>query len=201
MVGHVRHSVGLRMLRTIVLLCGAVVASGVAESRPADTQSNRFETGVGYFSLVAHNSAGDKTIANLGLYQFAFRLPVFQHTEFTAGYSLYVLGAKKLDLGFGPDLGARFYPLTRPGPTSVNGENVRIDTVETYRPYVALTFHQRQYQSVQSSFAGMSLGLGIDWSATERLTITTAAKIMALKGPLESRIREQSIVVGLSTNL
>lgn len=182
----------------MLLLLGA--ACGLATTTHA-SQTSKVDAQFGYFSLTAKNSQGSSTISNLSLLDLTFALPVHRQVDFCVGYSLYALNGSSVELGFGPNLGVRYFPLTASGTETYAFGNSVLKQFEIFRPFVALFFHQRQFQTVQSSFAGIGLSAGTEYAFTNTTFLTGAMNYRYLKGPLQSRIVETSLTLGVGTTL
>ncbi len=165
------------------------------------SQASKVDAQFGYFQLAAKNSQGTSHIANLSLLDLTFALPVHRQVDFCVGYSLYALEGSSVELGFGPNLGVRYFPLTSGGTETYGFGNSTLTHYQVFRPFVALQFHQRQFQTVQSSFAGIGLGVGTEYAWSGNAFFTGALNYRYLKGPLQSRIIETSVTFGIGTTL
>jgi hypothetical protein len=163
--------------------------------------STKFEATAGRFDLNAKTSEGNTALGNFGLYRAAFRLEFVESWEFGVAYSLYVVGTESPDLGFGPDLSIRYFPLTGASARRVETDTAQVVSYEILRPYVAATFSQRQFQSIQSSYAGGGLTLGSEIVLDRKFYVVGEGSYSRLKGPLDSHIDEWSVTGGIGMQL
>lgn len=176
-----------------------VILAGI--SGGASSYAAKMAVSAGYYNLSASTSDTKVNLQNIGLFRFSYLLPIFDRFEFNAGYSLYVLGSSDIDLGFGPDFGFSYFYLSRNDATRFDNGSVSLKSYEIWRPFVGVQFSQRQYQSVQASYAGLNLNTGTDYSLTERMAVRATATYQMLKGPLSSKVKEFSLVGGLVVDL
>lgn len=150
----------------------------------------------GYFNLEATTSSGKAKLSNIGLYSFTYAMNLGDHLEFRPGYSLYILGTSNIDLGYGPDIAVSYYPVTFNRPMLSTTSDLSLSLAEIYRPYVTLGFRQRQFQSIQSGYAGLGISLGseIHWQSDSFFSAELSISI--LRGPLQSEITETNLIGG-----
>jgi hypothetical protein len=156
-----------------------------------------YQVGAGYFSLEGRTSSQTARLSNVGLYRFTYSLDIGDHFEFKPGYSLYLLGTSKVDLGYGLDLGFAYYPLTFNRELALDSNQMSWRHEELFRPFVSISFHQRQFQSINSGYAGLGLEVGTEVAWSEMFYVFAQAGFNFLKGPLDSRIQEIVILGGL----
>lgn len=158
---------------------------------------NEYSLGLGYYSLDSENSSGSTRIANLGHLKFVYSVDVSERLVFWPGYSLYLLGGAGADLGFGIDLELAYYPFTETG--RINAKNSASEWVsyETIRPFVTVSFNQRSYQSVQSSYAGVGFSLGAEYQVTNKIFYYGKIGFLTLNGPLDSKVNELQVMIGV----
>lgn len=159
---------------------------------------SKIDVTVGYFSLDADSSRGDTQISNLGSYSLFYRYELIPQFDFQLGYSL--LASKTIggDLSFGPDLGFLYFPFSGTGMNTATGENITLEQSEKLRPYAGLSFHQRQYQSTQATFAGFSIQGGVIQSLWERLSLRWDLRVIGLSGPSKATATELDVNFGIS---
>ena len=153
---------------------------------------------MGAFTLQASTSRGSASIGSLGAYQIAYRFSVLTKVEVLLGYSMLASKIYTGDLGFGPDLGLLYYPLTSASPVRAQSDRVNFSFVEFYKPYFGSAFHQRQYQSTQSSYAGFSLIGGTEYFMNDSYSLKGELRIIRLVGPSQGTANELDLLLGIS---
>ncbi|MBF0441874.1 MAG: hypothetical protein HQK54_08225 [Oligoflexales bacterium] len=155
----------------------------------------------GYFQLDAKTKTTRDKLANLGIYHFVYESEIGDRFVFRPSYSFYILGTKSMDLGFGFDLELAYYPFTFNRPFQYNDRTISWSYFEVFRPSIGFSFNQRQYQSINSSYAGAGITLSIDYQFSEKYYITTKIRYISLKGPLTSHISEYNVMGGIGASL
>lgn len=153
---------------------------------------------MGGFSLQASTSRGSASVDSLGAYQIAYRFSVLTKLEVLLGYSMLASKIYTGDLGFGPDLGVLYYPLTSASPVRAESDRVNFSFVEYYKPYLGTAFHQRQYQSTQSTYAGFSLIGGTEYFLNEFYSLKAEFRVIRLVGPSQGTANEIDLLMGIS---
>lgn len=163
---------------------------------------NAFITSTGYYHIKAKTSAGKQTLANFGVYRFAYEADIAQHFAFRPSYSLYTIASSSgLELGYGTDLEFSYLPFTQNSPLSFENNRTSWQSYEVLKPYISLSFHQRQYQSIQSNYAGLGLQIGGYWQLNRSFQIVSYLSSMYLDGPFGSRIQETQVSGGIGMAL
>lgn len=166
---------------------------------PINTRAaSKFDFIGGFFMLSATNSRGSSSISNLGSYQISYRMPIRLQMEFQLGYSLMASKTIGGDLGYGPDLGLLYFPMTLASAAVGRGENIEIESSEFFRPYIAGAFHQRQYQSTQSSYAGFSFTGGSEYLLRPGFSLRGELRYLRLIGPSNSTANQIDFLAGFS---
>jgi hypothetical protein len=158
----------------------------------------KLDLSLGYFSLDAATVRGSANVSGLGSYQIAYRTPLTTKIELLLGYSVIAAKIYTGDLGFGPDLGLLYFPITSAYPVMAKSENVSLQINEYFRPYVGAAFHQRQFQSTQSSYAGFSGIVGTEYYYSESSSLKAETRFIQLAGPSNGSAKELDILLGIS---
>ncbi len=138
--------------------------------------AQKLEINTGYYSLSATNSTGTKaSVTSFTSYRVGYRHPVRTKWELTAGYTVILAS----DLAYGFDFGADYFYLTRANPIKAQSENVTLNLKEVFRPYVGLTFTQRQFQELSSQLAGFGVRFGFEYDTSWKFL---ASRGISLKG-------------------
>jgi len=118
-----------------------------------------------------------------------------------AGYSVIMSEGISGDMGFGLDIGLTFYPLTESQEFGIEEDNVKVKIDEIWRPFLSGYFHQRQFQSVSSSYAGFGFGAGIERLFNEKYGLLVKARYQILAGPQSSSASNIDFLIGLMVKL
>lgn len=154
----------------------------------------------GFFSLQAKTKDKKGNVDNLGAYQLNYRYAVANYLEVAIGYSLIASKTFSGDFGFGPDIGLVYFPFSSSNAIEANSENVTYRSYELYKPYLVSAFHQRQYQSIQSSYAGFSFGAGVEIYWKSNISINIESRYLPLGGPEGATSNEFDLLSGLTFN-
>lgn len=152
----------------------------------------------GYFSLQAKTKDKSGNVNNIGAYQVNFRYAVTHYLEMAVGYSLVASKTFTGDFGFGPDIGLVYFPFTSANPIDASSENVHFRSYELYKPFLSGTFHQRQYQSIQSSYAGFGFGGGTEIYWKNNMSFNVGFRYLPLAGPDSAISNEVDALFGVT---
>ena len=180
-----------RLLKiALILVC---LCSTVADAKVGST--------LGFFNLTSKNSAGTSTLSNLGHVKMFYDFPVLDRFNIRPSYSLYLLGIDTNDIGYGFDFEFSYFPFSFNRSMRLGQKNLNFVSSERIRPYIGASFHQRQYQSIQSNYAGVGGTIGAHLQFTPDYHFIAGLSVLGLKGPLSSSITEQQLYFGASLNL
>lgn len=158
----------------------------------------KFDLAMGSFSMQAESNKAKGSLSNLGAYQFSYRREFMPQMEFGLGYSMIMSGTYSGDMGYGPDLGIYYFPFTSTGGFRYENPEIYITSIELWRPYLGGAFHQRQYQSTQSSYAGFSAIGGTEYSWSQSLYLKAEVRMLVLTGSSSSKATETDLLFGVS---
>lgn len=173
----------------------ALIALSV--SRPAQARKS-VDLMTGAYSISAKTDRSSGSFSGPGIYRVAYRQGFIDGFEFTAGYSLLFSSVISGDMSYGPDIGAIAYPFSAAGPVTAETPNVKFRAVETIRPFASFSFHQRQFRSVEASYAGFSVGAGAAFEVSENLTMRAEFRQLLLSGPNKAEATSSEVFVGVS---
>lgn len=151
----------------------------------------------GYFDMQAKTKTKPAgSVSNLGAYRLLYAHPLLPQLDVNLAYSLIMSDIVGGDMGFGFDLGFGYYPFTASDAVTATGEaTMRIE--EIWRPYVAGSFHQRQFQSVQSSYSGFGIAIGTEQALNRHFSAKYEIRRIMLYGPSEATANETDLMVGI----
>jgi hypothetical protein len=168
---------------------------------PTQALADKFDLSLGYYQISAKSSTDTAEFSKLGRYSLNYKKNLTDQVDFVAGYSFYFIGASSSDLGYGLNLGFHFFPLTESSISSQTLQTATIGSSPLVRPYIGIGFHQRQYQSIASGYAGASFALGSEWQIWPQAYLFSEARLLSLRGPLESKVSQLSFDFGIGRNL
>lgn len=157
----------------------------------------KFVASYGHFNINAKTPDTSATISNPSAFHLGFLQPKWNNWEFKIGYSVLLADFSGSDMGFGIDAGVNYYPLSDAGDEKFTDGKVTIRRYEIWRPFVGLSFNQRNFQSIRNSYAGFGLSLGTERYYSEHLNFRTEARYVSLAGSSESEATETSLWVGV----
>lgn len=158
----------------------------------------KLDVSTGTFSLAAETANRSGSISGFGAYSIAYKHPLLQQIELSVGYTVLVSGGISGDLGYGFDVGVDYYPVTRSGAEVFDTGRHKVVMVESWRPYLGVSFHQRQFQAVQIGYAGFGMRAGLEHSLDETISITGQARYLIFGGMSASSATEMDLLLGLS---
>ena len=173
----------------------ALIAVGI--SCPAEARKS-VDIMTGAYSISAKTDRSSGSFSGPGIYRVAYRQGFGDRFEFTAGYSILFSSVISGDMSYGPDIGALVYPFSAAGPVTAETPNVKFHAVETIRPFASFSFHQRQFRSVEASYAGFSVGAGASFEVGENLTMRAEFRQLVLSGPNKAEATSSEAFVGVS---
>ena len=140
--------------------------------------------------FLSKTSTESTTISFPGYVGFQFDMSLNNSIVLSPGYSLYVIQGDGLDLGYGFDLALKYFPFTDSSVRRVGSENDEWTTSPFWRPYFMTGFEQRQFQSIQSNYAGLMLGAGTHYQMFDEDYLFGEFSYTYLSGPSSSSINE-----------
>lgn len=159
--------------------------------------AGKFDITTGYFSLTGKSSGRESTVSGAGIYEASYLSSFKEKFEFFVGYSLTMTNIIGGDMSFGPKIGINFYPINYASNEIIQLEGKTIEVYDYWKPYVGVSFNQRQFQSVRNSFAGLGFNLGTEKYINQQITIKTELKLNSYTGPSNSTASEMNLLVGL----
>lgn len=181
-----------------LLIALFTIAGLAASASDARASANKFDLGVGYYSFSAKTSTGSGSSSGIGLYQLNFRRAITPRFELALGYTVYFSSILTGDSGSGLDLGMNYYPFSFSGPVEANGSGTKIQLEELWRPYFGLTFNQRNFQSVQTTYTGFGIAAGVERVMSETMNLNALLRYIKLNGSKGSSGTEMDLALGIS---
>lgn len=164
----------------------------------AQAQAAKIDLMAGGFSIDAKTSSGDSNVSTLGSYRAAFSKSIFDRIDIGLGYTLNMENTFGGDMAYGLDIGFNYFPLTYTEPKLLEQNHLSIWREEVWRPYVGLSFNQRQFQSVKNSFAGFGFDAGTEIAFNKKYSFKVEFRYISLGGSSESEATEMNVLGGIS---
>lgn len=180
----------MRLSRHYIVLLACSLMSG--------SFATKLDFSSGMFSIGARSATRRGSLTGFGAYSIALKHRLLSQVEMSVGYSVVVSGGISGDLGYGFDVGADYFPLTSESTYTFETAERSLVFYERWRPYVGLSFHQRQFQSIQAGFAGVGIRAGIEYPLSESLAVTATARYILYSGSRATSATELDLLVGMS---
>lgn len=164
---------------------------------PATARTTKFEGHIGGFQLKASNSGQTKTKSGPGAYKLAVGVELLPSIEVFAGYTIIMSSGISGDLAFGIDTGVNYFPLTPAFSVGAFSNGSHILLRPLWRPYAGFSFHQREFQSVKSSFAGFGTQIGFERTLSHQFDLKFNLRYVSLGGSQASTATELMLTTGL----
>jgi uncharacterized membrane protein YeiB len=157
-----------------------------------------FHLVTGGFLVQASSTTRTGTITNLGAFHGAYERRILPSLELSAGYTILVSGIITGDLSFGLDLGVNYYPFSDSEPFRYVDSNRRLVSTDIWRPYIGAYFAQRQFQVIQSGFAGGGFALGVERALSEGYSLKVIFRHLFFGGTATTSAAETTLLAGIT---
>lgn len=158
---------------------------------------NKFGADIGYFAISAKSGNESASISNPSAFRLSYLHAVTLKTELNVSYSILMADFSGSDLGYGLDVGFNHFFLTSASDEKYKDERIEIKRYEIYRPYAGIGFHQRNFQSVKNSYAGLGAHLGVEKYYDEKMNLKLEGRYIQLAGSGESTASEMALFFGV----
>lgn len=161
-------------------------------------QAAEFHLVTGGFNVAATSGTRTGSIMNLGAYHAAYERRIVTGIEFTIGYTILVSGFVAGDMSYGLDLGINYYPLSDSEPYEYRDQSHLITTTDLWRPYIGLYFSQRQFQAVQTGYAGGGAAIGVERALGDSYAIKFLVRHLIFAGSNSATATETTVLAGIT---
>jgi hypothetical protein len=176
-----------------------VLATTLLVSAQKANAEGKLDMLAGYYSLQATGTTGAAGArSGPGAYTATYHYGFIEGIDFSMGYSLFFSNMISGDIGYGPDLGFTYYPFTRSAGINLKTERIQLRLHDQIRPLVNISFNQRQFQSVQSTYAGFSFGVGSEYHWSDVFDLKGIFRYQNLIGPGASSATYMDFLAGVS---
>ncbi|MBN8541996.1 MAG: hypothetical protein J0L82_16505 [Deltaproteobacteria bacterium] len=183
------------LLKNLVIV--VVLLSGVAVADKANASKLVLSGGAYSFSAENASNRVSATLSGLGSYQIAYRYPIKQNIELDFGFSLLATDTFGGDLSFGFDVGANYFFMTSSGAITSASADGNVILNHRWRPFMGVSFNQRNFQSTSSQYAGFGLKGGTEYQYDEQFALHGTFRYLSLGGPNQAGATQLDILGGI----
>lgn len=163
----------------------------------ARAEANKFELAAGFYQLSADSNGVTESVSGLGVYRLTYHHSLLSQLEIGLGYTLFMSDVVTGDMGFGPDLSVFYYPFTSASDVELKTESVNLRFGEKWRPFIGAGFHQRNFQSLDSSYAGFGASIGTEFDFSRIADFKFELRYLMLAGPSRSDATQIEPLIGV----
>lgn len=178
-------------------VAAAIFVGIFLNSTNVQARSVKLDAQVGAFQVEAQSGNRGGSLAGPGVYRFGLGIEVLPSVEASVGYTLIMSNGIGGDLSFGLDTSFHYFPFTPVYDEQVKSEALKMKIHPLWRPFVGLGFHQREFQSVRSSFAGFGFQVGVERALTQNFDFRFSLRYISLNGPSGSTAAEITGTAGV----
>lgn len=190
----------LKHLLALFAFLWALTSSQAIASADSNDQ-RKIALTTGFFSYSGKSSNGAVTLSNIGAYHFNFLQQLYSKLAMGIGYTVIMSDGLGGDMSFGIDLGLNYFPFTGITNANYRTDQKSIRIAPLWKPYVGLSFHQRQYQSISTSYAGFGLIGGADYHWKDNISWSADVRLISLLGPKDATATEMTLNIGIVFDL
>ncbi len=165
---------------------------------PTASWARKIEAGLGGYSFSATNPRNDtsSSLSGFGSYHLAYRQSLTDQFDLDLGYSLVATDGIGGDLSFGVDLGFDYYPFGSGSDVTIEGGGISATLHQQWRPFLGVSFNQRNFQSTSSQYAGVGAKIGTEYHLHDELSLGLTLRYLMLGGPNQSTATQIDILFG-----
>jgi hypothetical protein len=155
--------------------------------------------GAGFYSLTSKSNVRKPvTISSTGSYRISYMQNIWKNICLNAGYNLILEKGISGDKSYGFSFGGNYYFGAEASIIKSKLDNISINYISSFLPYVGLEFHQRQIQSTKTSYAGFGFVIGAEKYWRENFSFHTEARLIQLGGSNKGEAEEKTLLAGVS---
>lgn len=181
-------------MKAVVFLSSLLLVGSLANAM-------KLNLDVGYYNINAKSPSGaastDVRLSTPGVYSISGNFPILSQLELGVGYSVFFSQMISGDMGFGPDIYLYYFPMGAGSGYKQSEGSVFYSEIEKLRPFGYISFNQRQFQSVQSSYSGFGFGGGLEYQLDASRALRASLRSMSLVGPSQATFSYFDLLVGL----
>lgn len=163
--------------------------------------ASKFDAMLGMFAINAKANNETASVSGLGSYKLQFNKSVLDQFDMFIGYTVNMANTIGGDLGYGLDIGANYFPFSFTEPSEYDRGSWSARRDELWRPYVGMSFNQRNFQSVRNGYAGFGFNAGTEYAISKQYSLKGELRYISLAGSNDSTATETNILVGISLKI
>jgi hypothetical protein len=161
--------------------------------------ADKLDVAAGFYDLTATVTDGKSaSISGPGVFEVAYRHAILSHYEFALGYTLLMSKLAGGDQAYGIDVAVNYYPMSLNENFHWNQDKTKIEVIENWRPFVGLSFNQRQFPGT-GGFAGPGLVIGVERPIDEQYSAFGKIRYIMETGS-SAKLTEMDLLFGLTLN-
>jgi hypothetical protein len=195
----------MRLRKPLKFLLIAMLASAAVSALPSLALADKFDFSLGYLNITTQqtgsSTANSVSASGIGEYQILYRHILLPSFEVGLGYTLMVSKGLSGDLGYGVDVSGYWFPFTLAGYEKSSSDSATEIYYSIWRPYVTAGFFQRQFQAIQTGYAGLGAGVGVERALSEKFSLRGEVRYIRLGGSSTSSANTTDFLIGVSLSL
>lgn len=155
----------------------------------------------GMYSIEATSAAKPVSVSSFGSYRFSYSQNIWKNFSFSAGYNLILEKGTGGDKSYGLSFGSNYYIGPEAALIKSHLDNVSISYTSNLLPYVGFEFHQRQFQSTKTSYAGFGIVAGVEKYWRQDFSLIAEFRMITLGGTNNGEADEKTLMTGISLSI
>ncbi len=193
----------LKRLKSWASIFTLMAFQGVTHADEDLVQGIAIMAQTGMYDLTAESTTKTSTsISGYGAHSGGIEVAVFDRYKLTAGLTFLLSSGISGDTATGYDVGLKYFFWTKAAKTQVNYDNVSLDTLESFRPYLGGALRNREFYSVLSTtYVGAGILVGVEYSLSRLLYSNFEVRYDSLSGNSDNTLTQTNILFGIGFNL
>ena len=145
------------------------------------------------------STKAQKGAAVSGPYMFnlAYLFPVADKVQLNLGYSVLLADVSGTDKGYGFNFGVNYFILGSAKNEILKNDSIDVERFEIWKPYAGFGFYQRDFQSIENSYAGFGINGGVERYYTKNMSFKGELRYISLSGSNSSIATEINAILGV----
>lgn len=164
-------------------------------------QAKQLSFAAGMYSIEATSASKPVSVSSFGSYRFSYSQNIWENFSFSAGYNLILEKATGGDKSYGLSFGANYYIGPEAALIKSHLDNVSVSYTSSLLPYIGFEFHQRQFQSTKTSYAGFGIVAGVEKYWRQDFSLIAEFRMITLGGTNNGEANEKTLMTGIALSL
>lgn len=164
-------------------------------------QAKQLSFSAGMYSIEANSGSRPVSVSSFGSYRFSYTQNIWKNFSFSAGYNLILENGTGGDKSYGLSFGSNYYIGPEAALIKSHLDNISISYTSSLLPYVGFEFHQRQFQSTKTSYAGFGLVAGVEKYWRQDFSLIAEFRMISLGGTNNGEANEKTLMTGISLSI